>query len=160
MHPAGFYRLHPNSFAVQETRLFKRIGTTPPPPLRPLRPRPLCNRFQQLFSTTPQAARYQVPKPKKESIMSDFTNKAGKPFDRAALESLMKRRMCMYPSLLSKNGPAKQHQFTRPLLRYMVASLDFTTMALRVARSQTILWTSGAVISFLRSLCLKSTAPC
>lgn len=44
------------------------------------------------FTTSPAHHKYQVPKRKKQEVVmaADMTTFKGKPFDRAALESLMK----------------------------------------------------------------------
>ncbi|KAF2240318.1 glycyl-tRNA synthetase-like protein [Trematosphaeria pertusa] len=53
----------------------------------------------QSFATTPAHRRFQLPRQKREAAMAhDMTTLKGKPFDRASLESLMRRRMFYTPA--------------------------------------------------------------
>lgn len=61
--------------------------------------------FRTFTSTTPHN-KYQIPKSKKDNIMSTTTTLKGQPLDRQVLDSMLRRRMFYTPSFEIYNGVA------------------------------------------------------
>lgn len=122
-----------------------------------------ASNFTQLrnFASTPAACRFLL-QTKRADMAHESTNKKGLPFDRAGLESLVRRTLFYTPSFEIYGGVSGLHVLSNYSVTQLIKAnrAIVTTMGHRAAHCKIIFSKSGGNTLCRGRRCLRLTAQC